>query len=162
VAQPAHRSGFHGGFRFAPKRPFSAPKGQTMKKSNLVLLASLLLLSSLALPLYAATADFQGLCAAGIPTNCVFDATRTSSFGPGTSCAPSTVNQYFWNFNTTITTDDLFTTSSFVAYTYPAAYCDFVNLAVFCNNGQSPTWTNCLCNNIGINGCIRPGAGWTP
>lgn len=133
-----------------------------MKMPKLVLLASLLALVAMALPLAAATADFQGNCASGIPTNCVFDATKTSSTGPGTSCAPSTISIYFWDFDNTTTTDDLWTTSSFVSHTYTGAYCDVVRMTVFCANGTSDTRTIGLCNTFGVGGWIRPGAGWLP
>ena len=133
-----------------------------MKKTHLLVFASLLVLGAFALPLLAASANFQGNCAAGIPTSCVFNANRTPAGQTATSCSPSTVSQYFWDFNSTITTDDLFTTSSFVSYTYPGQYCDFVDMAVFCNNGMSATKSHCICNYLGFGGCIIPGAGWTP
>lgn len=129
-----------------------------MKK--LVLVTLVLFLAGSALPLLAATtADFQGKCQF---TNCVFDANRQSTWGPGTSCSPSTVSLYFWDRDVNNDNEDLFTTSAFVSYSYVGGYCNDVNMAVFCNNGTSATQTHCLCTYIGIFGCITPGAGWGP
>lgn len=130
-----------------------------MKKSFIVL--GLLVLALTAIPAWAATANFQANCASGIPTYCVFDATRAPSGQTGTSCGSASISSYFWDFGDG---NSLFTTSSFVSHTYTQAYCDtdFVDLAVFCSDSSSATKSQCYCSTFGVNGCIRPGAGWTP
>lgn len=108
----------------------------------------------------AATADFQ--CNCTFPdSQCVCDANRQSSFGPGTSCGSASVSIYFWDFGDGTS---FFTTSAFVAHDYDGGWCDvpLPELAVFCTDGSSATRGHCFCNTVGINGCIRPGAGWTP
>ena len=132
-----------------------------MKLSRLLPIVLLLALAAGA-PLLAATANFQGNCASGIPTVCSFDAGRAPAGQSTTSCGLVRVNQYFWNFDSGSSTAYLWTTSATASYTYTGAYCDFVDLAVFCNDNTSATKSHCLCNNIGIGGCIIPGAGWTP
>lgn len=132
-----------------------------MRKA-LILICALLLAAGGVATLQAATADFQANCdGLALPIDCVFDANRQSSYGPGTSCGSASVDQYFWDFG-----DGAFkfTTSSFVAHRYAESYCegDFVSLAVFCSDNSSATISHCYCSTVGINGCIRPGAGWTP
>lgn len=131
-----------------------------MRKS-LVLALGLLALLAVAAPTDAATANFQANCSLGIPTNCVFDATRAPSGQSATSCGAASVTNYFWDFGDGTS---LFTTSSFVSHTYNQGYCqtDFVDLAVFCSDGSSATKSHCYCSTIGFAGCIRPGSGWTP
>jgi hypothetical protein len=124
----------------------------------------LLLIAGSALPALAATAEFQGNCnnTPGTPlrTDCVFNATRVPSWGgSATSCSPSSITQYFWDYGDGASE---FTTSYLRSHTYFGASCWDIDLAVFCTNGSSASASHCLCNNIGFGGCIIPGAGWTP
>jgi hypothetical protein len=133
-----------------------------MKRSAFLLLC-ILGLVAMAGSASAATANFQANCASGIPTACTFDASRTPTGQTATSCPGSSVWKYFWDFGYNATsfawvTPPPHTTS----YTYPGASQADVCLTVFCNDGTSATKCHCFANNIGINGCIRPGAGWTP
>ncbi len=117
------------------------------------------------MPAMAASADFQGNCTNSVPggnlrTDCVFDATRTSSWGTPTSCSPSTISNYFWDYGDGSSSG--FTSSSFVSHTYFGAGDWWIDLAVFCANGSSATATHCMVNNFGIFGCILPGGGWMP
>lgn len=133
-----------------------------MKKS-VFLLFCLLGLVAIAGPAMAATADFQANCASGIPTSCSFDASRTPSGGTATACPGSSIKKYFWDFG-----DGAFAwvtgtpPSSTTSHTYSGAIQTNVCLTVFCNNNTSATTCHCFANNIGVGGCIRPGAGWTP
>jgi PKD repeat protein len=131
-----------------------------MKKSVFLALC-FLGLAVIAGPAGAVTADFQANCASGIPTNCSFDPTRTPSGGTPTACPGSSISQYFWDFGDGAwawVTPPPSTTS----HTYSGAIQTDVCLTVFCANGTSTTTCHCFANNIGVNGCIRPGAGWTP
>ena len=125
-----------------------------------ILLALCLLIS---LPAAAATANFQGNCDTGIPTKCVFDPNRTPSGQTGTSCMGSSISQYFLDFGDG--------TSGFYSYpilqtwiyhTYTSAISTDICLTVFCTDGTHATTCHCFSNVIGVGGCIRPGAGWTP
>ncbi len=109
----------------------------------------------------AATADFQCNCTFPAPNFCVCDATRTSSSGSGTSCGGASIVQYFWDFGDGTS---FFSASAFASHTYTGQICevDYTKVAVFCSDGSSATKSHCFCNYLGINGCIRPGAGWTP
>lgn len=125
----------------------------------------LLLAASSVLPVHAAAnAEFQGNCTntPGTPlrTDCVFNANRTPSGFSPTSCSPSTITNYFWDYGDN--TDSGFTSSSVVSHTYFGASSWWINLSVFCADGASDTTSHCMINYIGINGCILPGAGWTP
>ena len=139
-----------------------------MKNSFLFLLLPILVQGIVVPEVPAASANFQANCAPapvfGCPsgTFCWFDTTRTPAGQTGTSCAPSTVNLYFWNPESTPSSDDFWTSQSATFYCYSGPYCDFVTLDVACNNGMSAQKTHCLCTTIGITGCIIPGAGWTP
>jgi hypothetical protein len=120
----------------------------------------LLLAAAFSAPTEAQTASFQANCLAGIPTSCTFDASRPA--GSGSSCpAGTSITKYFWDFgvnNTSFT----WTTSNPTNYTYPTGISTDVCLTVFCSNGSSATTCRCFSNVIGVGGCIRPGAGWTP
>jgi hypothetical protein len=116
----------------------------------------------LAVPVWAASANFQANCDSGIPTDCVFDPTRTPSGQTATACPGSSIKKYFWDFGDG--------TSFFVTpppnqtshtYTGSVSYAD-VCLTVFCNNNTSKTTCHCFSNVFGVNGCIIPGGGWTP
>ncbi|HEV7786523.1 MAG TPA: PKD domain-containing protein, partial [Thermoanaerobaculia bacterium] len=107
------------------------------------------------------SANFQGFCDPGIPTDCVFDPTRTPSGQTATACPGSSVKKYFWDFgdgNSTFVTPP----PSQIGHTYPSATNTDVCLTVFCNNNSSATTCHCFVNNIGINGCILPTGSWTP
>jgi len=135
-----------------------------MKKALWVGFILLLAVGS-ALPVHAAAnAEFQGNCTntAGTPlrTDCVFSATRTPSGSSPTTCSPSTITSYFWDYGDG--TDSGFTSSSSVSHTYFGASSWDICLSVFCANGSSDTTCHCMINNIGINGCILPGGGWLP
>jgi hypothetical protein len=120
----------------------------------------LLLATALSAPAEAQTANFQANCASGIPTVCSFDATRPA--GSGSSCpAGTTVTTYFWDFGVN-NSSYTWTTSSTTNYTYQNGISTDVCLTVFCSNGSSATKCHCFSNQFGVNGCIRPGAGWTP
>lgn len=132
-----------------------------MKKT--LLLCFLLATAVLAAPAaHAATANFQANCASGAPTDCVFDPTRTPTGQTGTSCAPSTVKRYFWDFDDGtaffVTPPPHQVGHTFAPGTNEATIC----VTVFCNDNTSATKCHCFSNVIGIGGCIRPGAGWTP
>lgn len=124
----------------------------------------LLLIAGSAWPALAATANFQGNCTNSVQggqlrTDCTFNATKAPAGQSTTSCAPSTIYQYFWDYGDGASE---YTTSSLRSHTYFGASCWDIDLAVFCTNGSSATASHCLCNNIGFGGCIIPGAGWTP
>jgi hypothetical protein len=113
----------------------------------------------------AANAEFQGNCTSSAPggtirTDCVFSATRTPSGSSPTSCSPSSVSSYFWDYGDS--TDSGFTSSSQVSHTYFGQGDWWICLSVFCNDGNSDTTCHCMINYVGIYGCILPGAGWTP
>lgn len=130
-------------------------------KRSVFLLFCLLGLIATAGSAVAATANFQANCTAGIPTPCTFDPTRTPSGQTGTACPGSSVSQYFWDFGDNTyawVTPPPHTTS----HTYSGAIQTDVCLTVFCANGTSSTTCHCFANNIGVGGCIRPGASWTP
>jgi|GEM_PF-4700961 len=128
-------------------------------RKHLLLGLGLLLLAVAATPAFAASANFQANCDTGL--HCVFDANRTPANQTGTSCGSASIDQFFWDLGDGTS---FFTTSSFVSHTYSQDYCetDFVSLAVFCDDNTSASKTHCFCSTIGIGGCIRPGAGWTP
>lgn len=109
---------------------------------------------------HAATADFQGICFGYSPTNCAFDANRTSTFGSGTSCAPAFVTGYLWDFGDG---SFLYPASSFESHIYPNRDAYLVHLAVYCSDNSSATATQCVNTSaIGANGCIHPDQGWQP
>jgi hypothetical protein len=115
-----------------------------------------------ALPAAAASANFQANCDSGIPTDCAFDPTRTPSGQTGTACPGSSVKKYFWDFgdgNSTFATPP----PDQIGHTYTTSY-SFINvcLTVYCNDNTTATTCHCFSNTVGIGGCIRPGAGWTP
>jgi hypothetical protein len=132
-------------------------------KKVVFLLFCTLVLAAIASPSSAATtAEFQANCASGIPTNCVLDPLRTPSGGTPTGCTvPATVTQYFVDWGD----------GTMYFYAPPPhqtshKYCSPIQtdicLTVFCSDGTSKTTCHCFSNIIGINGCVRPGAGWTP
>jgi len=126
-----------------------------------ILLALCLLM---ALPADAATANFQGNClppVPGVPTDCVFDATRTPMGGIPTACPGSAIRRYFWDFGDGTST---FATPPppWITHTYTSPITTWVYLTVFCNDGTSATNRHCFSNQIAIAGCVIPGAGWTP
>jgi hypothetical protein len=135
-----------------------------MRKVLWVCLVFLLAAGSV-LPAHAANAEFQGNCTNSTPggtlrTDCVFNAGRTPSGSSPTTCSPSSITSYFWDYGDG--TDSGFTSSSSASHTYFGAGDWTICLSVFCANGSSDTTCHCMINNIGINGCILPGAGWTP
>lgn len=126
----------------------------------LPLLIALVVVTTWGPSAFAATADFQANCTGRSPTFCVFDATRTSSWGSGTSCGSASVSQYFWDFDDGTS---FFTTSSFVSHTFTGLDAYLVDLAVFCSDGSSATQTICVNTSVfGANGCAHPGDGWAP
>lgn len=130
-----------------------------MRKS-VILLVLCLSMSAWAASAHAATADAQGNCSGFLPTFCVFDATRTSSSGSGTSCGSASIVQYFWDFGDGSST---FTTSSFVSHSYSTRDAFILQLAVFCSDGTSATTQLCVNTSlVGAFGCIHPGQGWQP
>lgn len=132
-----------------------------MKKSTLFLTCLLLLVG--ALPAAALDhANFQGNCAAGIPTVCSFDAGRTPAGQNPTNCTYG-ISSYSWDFDTSTSTDDLtFTSNATPTYTYTGAFCGNIYLSLFCNGGSNAGKSHCMCNTAGVTGCIVPGAGWGP
>lgn len=132
-------------------------------KRSVFLLLCILGLVAMAGSASAATANFQANCASGIPTVCTFDASRTPTGQTATSCPGSSVKKYFWDFGDSAFAWVAGTPPSTTAnHTYSGAIQTDVCLTVFCNNNTSATTCHCFANNIGVNGCIRPGAGWTP
>jgi hypothetical protein len=130
-------------------------------KKVVFLLFCMLAWVAIAGPASAATSDFQVNCASGIPTNCVLDPLRTPTGGTPTSCAPGSITQYFvdWGDGTSY----FYTPPpNQTSHTYSGAVQTDICLTVFCSNGTSKTTCHCIANNIGVNGCVRPGAGWTP
>jgi len=130
-------------------------------KTRVFLLFCLLGLAAVAGPALAATANFQVNCDAGIPTDCVLDPTRTPAGQTGTACPNSTVKKYFvdWGDGTSY----FYTPPPpQTSHTYGGAIQTNICLTVFCNDGTSATTCHCIANNIGVGGCVRPGAGWTP
>lgn len=126
-----------------------------------LLLALLFLLTLGAGAASAATADFQCNCTFGsFPINCVCDADRQSSYGPGTSCGAATPTTYFWDMGDGTS----FFNGAYIAHGYTSAICEgtYPRMTVFCSDGSNATRQSCICTYLGINGCIRPGAGWTP
>lgn len=135
-----------------------------MKKALWVGFILLLAVGS-ALPVHAAAnAEFQGYCtnSPGTPltTSCVFNSTRTPSGSSPTTCSPSSISSYFWDYGDGA--DSGFTSSSSASHVYSGSGDWNVCLSVFCANNTSDTTCHCMINYIGINGCILPGAGWTP
>ncbi len=123
-----------------------------------------LLVAGSAMPASAASAEFQGNCTNSFPggqfrTDCVFNAQRTPAGSTPTSCSPSSISSYFWDFGNG---NSLFTSSSFVSQTYFGAGIWDICVAVFCANGSSAEKCHCMANNIGLPGCVLAGAGWTP
>jgi hypothetical protein len=113
-------------------------------------------------PAGAATANFQVNCASGIPTNCVLDPNRTPSGQTATSCPMGhSVTQYFvdWGDGTSYYyTPPPHQTS----HIFLGASSNNICLTVFCSDGSSTIKCHCFSNTVGIGGCVRPGAGWTP
>ena len=75
-----------------------------------------LLVVGSALPVEAASAEFQGNCnnqmiGGQLVTDCVFDPTRTPSGSTPTSCSPSSVVTYFWDYGDS--TPAFFTSSNY-------------------------------------------------
>ena len=113
----------------------------------------------------AATANFQGNCTNNSGTiNCVFDAQRPST-APSSCTSPAYITQYYWDFgDSSDTSGDGFTTSSFKSHSYTpphdAAY--NVHLSVFCSDGSSsnPDASRWVCATIGFPGCIFYGQVW--
>lgn len=135
-----------------------------MKKALWVGFVLLLAMGS-TLPVLAAHADFQGNCTNSTPggslrTDCVFNSNRAPSWSSPTTCSPSSVTNYFWDYGDG--TDSGFITTTSVSHTYFGGGDWTICLSVFCANGTSDTECHCMINNLGINGCILPGAGWTP
>jgi len=122
----------------------------------------LLLAAASSAPAEAATANFQANCTAATPNDCVFDPQRAPAGQPGTSCAPSTIRRYFWDFGDGTsffrTPPPHQTSHSFPAGTNEVWIC----LTVFCNDNTSDTKCHCFSNVVGFGGCIIPGASWTP
>ena len=130
-------------------------------KKHVFLLFCVLGLVAIAGPAVAATADFQANCDSGIPTDCVVDPTRTPSGGTPTACPSSSIKKYFidWGDGTSY----FFTPPpSQTSHTYSGAIQTNICVTVFCNYNTSATTCHCFANNIGVGGCVRPGAGWTP
>ena len=122
-----------------------------------------LLVAGSALPVEAASAEFQGNCTniAGTPlqTWCAFDAQRTPSGSTPTSCSPSFVSTYFWDFGDGTS---FFTSNDKPLHIYYGQGAWWIDLGVFCADGSSDVATHCMVNYIGIYGCILPGGGWMP
>jgi hypothetical protein len=135
-----------------------------MRKALWIGLVLLLAAGSVLPVLAAANAEFQGNCinTPGTPlrTDCVFNANKTPSGSSPTTCSPSTISNYFWDYGDG--TDSGFTFNSSASHTYFGSSDWTICLSVFCANGSSDTTCHCMVNYIGIGGCIRPGAGWTP
>jgi len=130
-------------------------------KTRVFLLFCLLGLVAVAGPALAASANFQVNCDSGIPTDCVLDPTRTPSGQTGTSCGTSTVKKYFvdWGDGTSY----FYTPPpSQTSHTFSGSSQNDICITVFCNDGTSATKCHCFSNTIGVGGCVRPGAGWTP
>jgi len=131
-------------------------------KSFVCLSICLLGFVAIAGPAAAATANFQANCDHGIPTDCIFDPTRTPTGGTPTACPGSSVKKYFWDFGdgtSAFVTPPPHTTS----HTYSTGVQTDVCLTVFCNDGtSSPAGCHCFSNQVGVNGCIRNIANWTP
>jgi hypothetical protein len=130
-------------------------------KVSAFLLFCLLGLIAIAGPALAATVDFQVNCNSGIPTPCVLDPNRTPTGGTPTSCPGSSVSQYFvdWGDGTSyFYTPPPHQTS----HVFQSGSSNDICLTVFCANGTSSTTCHCFSNVIGVGGCVRPGAGWTP
>jgi hypothetical protein len=111
------------------------------------------------------TANFQANCDSGIPTDCVLDPNRTPSGQTATSCpAGYSVSKYFvdWGDGTSYF---YFPPPHQTSHTFSGASSNDICLTVFCSNGTttvSTTTCHCFSNTLGIGGCVRPGAGWTP
>jgi hypothetical protein len=130
--------------------------------SNLrnITLASLLLAAA-ALPLWAApNVQFQGNCTTGL--SCQFDATKAPAGFPTTTCAPSGVLAYHFDFDEIVSGEEDFTTSPTSSYVYTGSYCGNVKVTVYCHNGSWDEQVHCLCPSLAPAGCIQPGSGWTP
>lgn len=132
-------------------------------KTRVFLLFCLLGLTAIVGPaMAAATADFQVNCDSGIPTDCVLDPTRAAfsgtTFNP---CPNSSIKKIFvdWGDGTSYFYTPPPTQTS---HTFTGASQNDICITVFCNDNTSDTQCRCFANNIGINGCVRPGAGWTP
>lgn len=111
----------------------------------------------------AATANFQGFCTNSssggtLTTACKFTVLRTPSGQTGTSCAPAFISSTSWNFGDGATG----TSPGTIEHTYTGVVGLDVTVTVYCTDNSSATATHCLYNNIGVGGCVRPGAGWTP
>jgi hypothetical protein len=120
----------------------------------------LFLAAAFSAPAEAQTASFQMNCASGIPTNCVLDPLRPS--GSGSSCpAGTSITQYFVDWGDG--NSEFYTPPPHQkGHTYSSGLSTDVCLTVFCSNGTSATTCRCFSNVIGVGGCVRPGAGWTP
>jgi hypothetical protein len=119
----------------------------------------LLLTLGFAATSFATTANFQAWCQSGIPTFCSFNANRTPSGQTPTSCTSGSVSLYFWDFGD----GGSATGGPGNSHVYPGAV-NFASicLSVFCTDLTTATKCHCFSNVIGVGGCIRPGAGWTP
>jgi hypothetical protein len=110
-----------------------------------------------------ATANFQANCDSGIPTDCIFDPSRTPSGQTATSCPGSSIKKYFWDFGDGTNSGFITPPPTQTSHTYSTSYADIdICLTVFCNDNTSATTCHCFSNTFGIGGCIRPGASWTP
>jgi hypothetical protein len=129
-------------------------------RKTLILAAFALL--SCAAAAEAATANFQANCNSGIPTFCVFDPFRTPAGQTGTSCpGGAQPSAYFWDYGDG-SSQWVIPPPHTASHTYNSGISTDVCVTVFCPDGSSATKCHCFSNVVGVNGCIRPGAGWTP
>ncbi|HEV7786522.1 MAG TPA: hypothetical protein VGQ28_14340 [Thermoanaerobaculia bacterium] len=111
----------------------------------------------------AASANFQANCDSGIPTDCIFDINRTPSGQTGTACPGSSIKKFFIDYADGTNSGFIVPPPTQTSHTYTSGLTTTdVCLTVFCNDNTSATTCHCFSNQVGFNGCIRPGAGWTP
>jgi hypothetical protein len=130
-----------------------------MKK--ILLLSSALLLAfafSASAAHATAFAHFMGKCSfSGSNLACNFDALRGST---PTSCAPSTVYAYCWDFGDG--NSDCLTSMSAPSHTYtaPLGSAYTVKMTVDCADGSFNSQTRAVCIGAGVPGCIDTTGTW--
>jgi hypothetical protein len=109
----------------------------------------------LAIPVHAATADFQGNCStSGSNVSCLFDAQR----GSGSTCPGSAILTYSYSYGDG--SGGLSGNPASHTYTAPLAGAYQVDLTVYCWDGNQASKTRWVCVAYSFPGCINNNGGW--
>jgi len=112
----------------------------------------------------AASAEFQGFCTNSttgggtLQTACKLTVLRHPDYAPPTDCGFMGISSTSWDFGDGTTG----TSPGTINHTYTGVVGLTISVTVTCVDGSTASASHCLYNNIGVGGCIRPGAGWTP